>query len=41
MYKQELKSLRVKKTLFGRLRVTPALGTVYAGNRLFTTEPIG
>jgi hypothetical protein len=32
MYKQELKSLRVKKNLLGEARVTPPLGTVYAGN---------
>ena len=40
MCKQELKSLHIKKSLFGEQRVTPPLGTVYAGNLLaLTTNP--
>ena len=40
MCKQELKSLHIKKNLFGEQRVTPRLGTVYAGNLLaLTTNP--
>jgi hypothetical protein len=41
LYKQELKSLHMKKNLFGEPRVTPLLTTVYAEKMLvFTTNSL-